>query len=158
METIQNQSTKSASNKMSEWFEGIIHSIKTDKLQLETNPAPEEKKDMYAKFIDGNFEEVMSSSRNFSSQFFIMNLMNDYLTELKDKNLKVKNLGFDLSNSSVLVWAEINDNDESTEDGLILTEALINAKYSEKGFYISSTIVEKGDNIPIPSQYSIIKE
>ena len=59
----------------------------------------------------------------------------------------------DLSDASVLVWAEIADDDELMEDQLRLAQAKINAQYSQYGFYLSSTIVEESDCMPIPSHY-----
>ena len=57
----------------------------------------------------------------------------------------------------VLVWAEINDDDEQMEDKLILSEAKINAKYHLYGFDMESTIVETSDKLPVPNHYRSLK-
>jgi hypothetical protein len=64
-----------------------------------------------------------------------------------------KKLGLELSNSKVLVWAEIYDNDDETEKALILAQAKVNARYSKFGFAISSTIVEECDQLAVPNHY-----
>ena len=42
------------------------------------------------------------------------------------------------------------------EDVLILAEAKVNAEFMDKGFGISTTIVENCDNLEIPAHYSNI--
>jgi len=73
------------------------------------------------------------------------------------KNVFPQKLAFDFSDAKILVWAQIKTEDVSTEDALILSEAEANSKYSDNGFYISSTIVEECDNLPIPSHYHEVK-
>ena len=63
-----------------------------------------------------------------------------------------------LSDSKILVWAVVDDNDEKTEDALIIAEAKVNGKYYEKGFYLNSTIIEKSDNLSVPPHYQKIIE
>ena len=142
------------SKKQDQWFEKLISSIKVDKLQLQTNTASDDKIRMYNNMIEGKHSEMFSDMRNISSQFFIETLVKEYLIELNNRNVNTSQLAFELSDAKILVWAEINDFDESSEDGLILAEAKINSKYSKFGFHISSTIVEKGDNLHFPPHYS----
>lgn len=112
---------------------------------------------MYNNFIEGKHSEMFSDMRNISSQFFIEELVKEYIAELNTRNVATSQLAFDLSDAKVLVWAEISDFDEDSEDGLILAEAKTNARFSNFGFHISSTIIEKGDNLPVPPHYSSIK-
>ncbi len=149
---IANQTSK----KQDQWFEAMINSIKVDQLQIETNTASEEKARIYQNLIEGKYSEMYLELRNRNSQFFIEELVKEYLTELAIRNVKTNILAFDLSDAKVLVWAEINDFDEISEDGLILAEAKINSRYSDFGFYISSTIIEKGDKLSVPPHYSEI--
>jgi len=156
-ESIETQNLNhNTSNKMDEWFEGLLHSLQVDHLQLQTDTADEEKKRMYDIMINGKYSDMFSDMRRTSSQFFIEQLIKEYLMELKNRQVNPKQIAFDLSDAKVLVWSEINDSDEISEDGLILSEAKINAKYSRYGFHISSTIVENSDGIPVPPHYSII--
>jgi len=146
------------SGKQDEWFESLIHTIKTDQLQIQTRTASEEKARFYNNFIEGKHSEMFSEMRNISSQYFIEKLIKDYISELNGRQVATNKLAFDLSDAKILVWAEINDNDETSEEGLILAEAKVNAEYSDFGFHISSTIIEKGDNLKVPPHYSSIKE
>lgn len=65
-------------------------------------------------------------------------------------------LALGLSESKILVWSEIKDDDEETEDALLLIEAKINGKYRPFGFYVNSTIIEESDRISIPPHYQTI--
>lgn len=146
------------SNKQDQWFESMINSIKVDQIQIQTNTASEEKTRLYNNLMEGKHSEMFSDMRNISSQFFIEELVKEYISELNSRNVQTNQLAFELSDAKVLVWAEINDFDEKSEDGLILAEAKTNALFSNYGFYISSTIIEKGDNLSIPPHYSSIKK
>lgn len=145
------------SSKQDQWFETMINSIKVDHLQMQTNTASEEKTRIYNNLVEGKHSEMFSDMRNISSQFFIEELVKEYISELNTRNVSTNQLAFELSDAKVLVWAEINDFDEDSEDGLILAEAMTNARFSNFGFHISSTIIEKGDNLPIPPHYSSVK-
>lgn len=155
-ETTENIAIQS-SNKQDQWFESLIHSIKIDQLQLQTNTAAEEKIRMYNNFIEGKYSEVFSDMRYKSSQFFIEELVKKYISELNERKVSTSQLAFDLSDAKVLVWAEIESFDEKSEDGLILAEAKTNALFSNYGFHISSTIIEKSDKLSVPPHYSSIK-
>lgn len=145
------------SNKQDQWFESMINTIKVDQLQLQTNTATEEKTRVYTNIIEGKHSENYLDMRNMSSQFFIEELVKEYISELSERKVSTNQLAFDLSDAKVLVWAEINDFDEESEDGLILAEAKTNSRFSNYGFHISSTIVEQGDNLSVPPHYSSIK-
>lgn len=156
-ESIERQDiSHNSSQKRDDWFERMLNSLQVDYLQLQTDTADEEKKRMYDIMINGKYSEMFSDMRRTSSQFFIEQLIKEYLNELKKRQVTPKQIAFDLSDAKVLVWTEINDSDENSEDGLILAEAKINAKYSKYGFHISSTIVENSDNISVPPHYSIV--
>ena len=62
-------------------------------------------------------------------------------------------MAFDYNDSEVLVWAQVNENDEQLEKQLYLAEAKINAKYHQYGFDMTSMIIESCDNVPIPNHY-----
>lgn len=144
--------------KVKSWFEDFIAEINTDFLLLETNTASEHKAKFYHKIANSTENELAHLSRMSSSTFFIKKLVYDYIENLGAKDVKVNNLGLDLSDAKVLVWAEIEDDDEAAEDALRLLEAKINAQYAQYGFNVTSTIVEKSDFITIPSHYqSLIK-
>ena len=150
--------TSKEDQKRDQWFEGFINAIKADHLQIQTNTASDEKSRLYNNMIEGKHLEVVSEMRNVSSQFFIQSLVTDFLKELEVRNVSTNKLAFDLGDAKVLVWAEIDDDDEASEDGLILAEAKVNADYSKNGFHITSTIIESGDNQSVPPHYASIKQ
>ena len=138
------------------WFDKLIGSIRADQIMLETNTASPEKTKMYNSLILGQDEETFKMSRASSTMYFIKNMILDYLNAFKEYNSRPLKLAVELSDAKILVWAEIKDNDDETEDTLLLAEAKTNAKYSEFGFHISSTIVEECDKTSIPSHYQNI--
>ena len=97
------------------------------------------------------FDEMVS--KKTSSTFFIKNLINSYFKELGERKTRPNRVALELSNSNVLVWAEIENDDELTEDALILSAAKVNYAFSTFGFHISSTIVEVGDKLNVPKHY-----
>ena len=97
------------------------------------------------------FDEMVS--KKTSSAFFIKNLIDSYFIELGERRARPNRVALELSNSKVLVWAEIENDDELTEDALILSAAKVNYAFSTFGFHISSTIVEVGDKLNVPKHY-----
>lgn len=143
----------SEQDKVDSWFSAFIDHLKTDHLLLTTNVASEEKKKFYDAAMSGDEWFMASSVRKSSSIFFIKKLIYDYLTELKSYGRTPLKLALGFSDSKILVWSEIKDDDEQTEDALLLAEAKINGKYRPHGFYVNSTIIEESDKVPVPPHY-----
>jgi hypothetical protein len=135
--------------KRDRWFSDFISHLNADHFMLATDTASEDTKKFYDAFI--NEDEVAMSKlvRQQTSMSFIKRLIYDYLKELKQRKTPLR-LALSLSDSKILVWAEIENDDEVAEDALLLAEAKINAAYSQYGFYVDSTILEKRDNISTP--------
>lgn len=142
-------------NLQTQWFQEFIATLQTHQLMLETNTASEELKNIYNVFFNGSETELAHAAKRSSDIHFIKSIIVDYLKEIK-QNMPVK-LAFDLDDSEVLVWAEINNDDEATEDFLLLAEAAVNAKFHAYGYDITSTIVEKRDSLAVPNHYIIYK-
>ncbi len=53
-------------------------------------------------------------SKKTSSAFFIKNLIDSYFIELGERRARPNRVALELSNSKVLVWAEIENDDELT--------------------------------------------
>lgn len=149
-------SNVSAQN-MDDWFDELIAHITTDKLLLETDTASTDKVKFYKTMMSGNEADVFGLTRSTTTMYFLKNLLVDYVQVLNKSKANPLHLALDLSDSKILVWAEIRDDDVVSEDNLILTEAELNAKYAKYGFYISSTIVETSDGAVIPPHYKKIK-
>jgi hypothetical protein len=152
---IMNAQTQNLQSIKDVWFEEFIAAIRTHQLQLETNTAPEELRRLYGVFINGNATDLAVLSKMNANQHFIKNVIVEYLQEIS-KKLPIR-LAFDLDDSEVLVWAEINDDDEEMENFLLLAEAKVNANYHKYGYDLTSTIVEVRDGLSIPNHYSIFK-
>ena len=138
------------------WFVSFIDIMKADHFMMETNSAPTKTRELYTALIKNDTPQLAQQLRNMSSQHYIGNIVVDYMNELKSNNKTPLKLAFGISDSKILVWSEIEDNDEAMEDALLICEAKINGKYSEQGFYINSTIIERSDNIPVPAHYKPI--
>lgn len=145
-------------DQMRAWFDRFMHHLKVDHLALETNTASSEKQDFYQRMATADATDLALTSRIQSSRHFLGQLILSYISELKQRHVEPLQLAMDFSDASVLVWAEIDDDNELMEDQLRLAQAKINAQYSQYGFYLSSTIVEHSDCLAIPSHYqSILK-
>ncbi len=143
-------------DEINKWFSEFIDDLKTDHLLLSENIATTEKKKLYEDIIFGDRSYMFSQMRNSSSMYYIANIINDYLKELKSYNSNPLKLAMGLSDSKILVWSVIKDNDDDTEDALLLAEAKVNGKYHQHGFYLNSTIIEESDKLPTPPHYQSI--
>ncbi|HYD22534.1 MAG TPA: hypothetical protein VEB40_13725 [Flavipsychrobacter sp.] len=156
--TLQNTTKTAATNvDLQGWFETLIEDIKVDQFMMEQDVAPTHKKDFYTAASQGDERKVNSMIRVSSSMYFLKGLIAEYFEELSKRNKWPLDLAMSLSDSKILVWAQINDEDYETEKALMLSEAKANSKYFDDGFYITSTIVEKGDELPIPTDYSLVQ-
>lgn len=157
MDTISQYDSKLESQ-IKDWFDEIISSLRLDEVLFEKDLLDKEKKELYKTLSSGNSLKIHDMAYNQAKMFFIEIMLLDYLDELRKKKAIPLRLAFDISKSKILVWAEINDDEEELEKRLILAEALVNSKYYPHGFSINSTIIEKSDNLPIPSHYKTINK
>lgn len=142
---------------MEDWFNEFLAQISADKLMLETNTATSHKVHLYNTMINGSERDLVKLTRSTTTMYYLKSLLVDYFQLLGECESQPIHLALDLSDSKILVWAEIEDENTRAEDNLFLTEAKVNAKYAECGFYISSTIVEKSDLAAIPPHYKKVK-
>jgi len=138
-----------------EWFDNLIATLRTHELQLDTNTAPKELVDLYKNLMGNNIDELLKTNKAFTQQHFVSKIVFEFLKFL-DKNLPAK-LAFDFNDSEVLVWAEIEDNNDSQEKYLARAESKVNAMFHGYGFDMETMIVEKSDNLPIPNHYKVFK-
>ncbi|MFW6369826.1 MAG: hypothetical protein ACOC10_01320 [Bacteroidota bacterium] len=138
-----------------DWFDNFVASLRSDQVQLESDIATNDKKNLYAIMMEGDEDKIALTSRIQTSVYFIKRLLLKYLKNIKNDEITEVKLAFNLSDSKIHVWAEINDDDEKTEDYLFLLEARLNAEFEQFGICISSTIVEKSDRLTIPPHYQI---
>lgn len=137
------------------WFDDLVATLKTHRLQLETHTINDEMRKFYDVIIGGQPEEVFSQTKKRIQKHFVSEIIVNYLKLLND-NLPSK-LAFDFNDSEVLVWAEVEENDDKLQYQLIMNEAKINSMYHGYGFDMSSTIVEKSDCLNTPNHYRTYK-
>ena len=92
-------------------------------------------------------------SKEAAQKHFVGKIIFEYIQLLGKQ--QPRKLAFDFNDSEVLVWAEINDDDDAMERFLILTEAKINAKYHDFGFDMTTMLVEACDQSPVPNHYQV---
>lgn len=156
MENSASQNLTNIQDISKNWFDEMVAHLRYDEQLFHNDIMDDDKKEFYNVMMDGNVEAMSSIVRNQSSTYFITRLIKDYFKELISSKKTPKRIAVELSDSKVLVWAEIYSNDEEMENALILSQAKINAQYSKFGFNISSTIVEDCDNLQIPNHYKSI--
>ena len=137
-----------------QWFEQLVATLGADKFMLDSDVASEDLKDFYGTLIEGNADKLALQSKQISQQHFISKILREYINLIRKNHLSPQKLAFDLNDTEVLVWAEVDDNNEELEKQLILVEAQVNAKYHEFGFDMTSMIVEKSDHLPVPNHYA----
>ena len=157
METINQSSQQLNGETMSKWFDNFISNIFVHRIMMETDTAPSEIKQLYTDAMIEDYHSMSKTVRDQSTKYFIVKLVEYYFEQLKSFEISPQKLAFDFSDAKILVWAQISDEDDKSENALILSEARANLKYLETGFYISSTIVEESDNLEIPSHYHELK-
>ena len=154
--TVSNKSKVEPQSPESIWFNQLVNDIRVDEQLLANDLMPESKKKMYDDMISGNVDEVVKSINETASKFYITNLLRDYISELITYEANYKQMGLELSNKKILVWAELFDDDFASEKKFILAQAKVNAKYCDFGFSVSSTIIEESDELIIPNHYKLI--
>ena len=151
----------STANQHEEWFSsfinGINEQIKIDKNLLEQGDASKEKMELYRNLMSGDNIKLACYGRKASSSVLIKEIIIDYLELLSQNVIPLKKLAIDTSPNKVLIWAEINEDDEESEMGLISIESKLNARFGrDTDIHLDSTIVEDCDNLPIPSHYKLV--
>lgn len=140
-------------SQMSMWFNNLVSKIRVDELSIETNTASTEVSDFYSLAMNGNIEDLLLFNREGANKYFIAHMLYEFVSLLKESPVE---LAFSFSGNNVLAWAKTKDNDEATENMLYMSEAEVNAKYSDKGYSIVATVVEESDNLSTPPHYSPI--
>ena len=146
-------SAHTTQNNVDRWFDSAVADLKFDRTLYEFDILEEERKKIYDALISGDQEPLHAVNRQYSHIYFLNKMLMSYFKEITKSSSAPEKLALELSDSKVLVWAEIKEDDEEMEDTLILAEAKINAAFSDKGFSISSTIVEDCDKLKVPGHY-----
>jgi hypothetical protein len=151
--TQDKKGTEVSQEQIDSWFAEFIHGIKVDKLTIETATASKETANLYLNAITGNVREVVKTMRSVSNKYFIEQVTLAFINEMVKRNAKPKRLAFSLTPSTILVWAEIKDDDQNVQDQLILTEAKVNSEFKDAHFALDVMVVEESDKIKVPRHY-----
>lgn len=144
-------------NKHNEWFSLFINQINEgimkDKEALEKGDASKETIAFYQSLIKRD-SKALIMARDSITDSLISDIVISYIHKIKERNIRPLKLAFDLSINKIMVWAEINADDEKTEMDLIRVESIINGEFfANSKIYLDSTIVENSDELPIPLHY-----
>lgn len=133
------------------WFDDLVSTLRAHQVQLETETASPAVQQIYSVLLSGNYDEMARLNKITAQKHFVSKIIFEYIQLLGVQ--QPRKLAFDFNDSEVLVWAEINDDDEVMERFLILAEAKINARYHAYGFDMTTMLVEACDESPVPNHY-----
>ena len=104
------------------WFddflENINSTIRTHQLQIETGTANKEIKSLYESLKNGDIIELAKLNKETADKLFIQEILKCYLINLEELEIKTNIIAFDVSDFELLVWAQINQNDDAMENNL----------------------------------------
>lgn len=92
-----------------------------DQVQIEAGVADTNKTEFYHNLMTGKEDEVFKKIRFEASQLLIEKVVRTFIAELATRKSFPEKLAFALTPSTIMVWAEINDDDERVEDGVLLS-------------------------------------
>lgn len=142
---------------LSEWFDKVSFDVHLEKTKHEAGAMPDKLKALYTELMNGEINLLAEHSQQVANNYYRKKIALDYLDNLIKIDCNLNQLAINYNMNSVLIWSVIEDDDEQSEDCLIMLQAKLNAMYQDKGYRISTTIVEKSDPIPMPSHYREIK-
>ena len=139
------------------WFDQFVAELRSHQLQLEAGVASRELRSLYEGLMSSTLADLMRAGKQQAQQYFVTRMLVDFLAELVNHDSgEPLRLAVDYNDSEVMVWAEINDDEERLERALLLADATVSARYHDVGFAMITTIVEKRDHIPVPNHYRLL--
>jgi hypothetical protein len=151
------QKTSISVEQISSWFENLVEHLQVDKVAMELGIADPQKSALYENAISGNQNALLKSLRNQANEYFIERIVKSFIAEISQRKALPLKLAFSLSPSTILAWVEIKENDEKTEDQILLAEAKVNSIARDYNFSIDTMIVEDSDKLPLPPHYIEVK-
>ena len=136
------------------WFNGFIAEVRKHQAMHRDKTMPKELASFYNTFIVGNTNEIAHQGKKLSQAHFVPMIISNYLELIEDS--LPQQLAFAYNDNEILVWAELKDDDWTTESTLILAAAEINAKFHGYCYDITTTFVEECDLLPIPNHYESV--
>lgn len=139
------------------WFENLIFGMKTDEIPFQPMMTDENTRALYQHIIAGDDGTIFKNIRREATQVLVKNIIHKFLHEVIDRNALPDTLAFSLTPTTILVWAEIDDDNEALEDNILMAEAKTNAYARQFNLAIETLVVEKSDLLSIPDHYIAIK-
>lgn len=134
------------------WFNGFIAQLREHQAQIKDRTISNPLKAFYNTFLVGNTNEIVHQAKQLSQAHFVPTILAKYI-DLIQESKQPEQLAFAYTDNEILVWAELEDDDWTTEQSLILAEAQTNAEFHKYGYDITTTFVETSDALPIPNHY-----
>ncbi|MBE2254701.1 MAG: hypothetical protein IAE65_00745 [Ignavibacteria bacterium] len=148
------QEYKTSENE-NEFFNKLIHSIQVDKDcygQKILNPIAQEKYNRLIEENETNLIEILDKHSQKKDESDFAKLIWNFIVLLSKNKVKLIKLGFDKSDSNILIWAILPDEDEKNENKFIASVSKANAE-NESKFYLDAVWFEKEDNLKLPSNF-----
>jgi hypothetical protein len=147
------RNTHSKTTALDVWFETTIQELRDDYRDIKLGIAPKEKEEFYNKLINNN-DELLNEAKERLSIQFLQKALQAYGAEIANSEHQPLKIALNHTDSKLLVFAVIRDDDEATEDMLLSAAAEVNYKFEKYGIFVSTMIIEESDNYPIPSHYT----
>jgi hypothetical protein len=139
------------------WFENMISGMDISQLRFQPVIEDENTKALYNHIVAGDDGTIFQNIRRDATQVLIKNVVLKFLHELTDRNALPDTLAFSLASTTILVWAEIEDDNETHEDRILHAEANTNAYARHFDLHIETLVVEKSDLLRVPDHYIALK-
>lgn len=139
------------------WFKNLISGIKTDQLKFQSIIEDENTKALYQHVIAADDGTIFQNIRREATQVLIKNIVLKFLQEVLEQDALPGTLAFALTPAAILVWAEIEDDNELLEDCILQAEEKTNAYANQFDLTIETLVVEKSDLLRVPDHYIQIK-
>ncbi len=140
---------------INDWFDNAVSTLRVHEIQLETGTSSTEIENIYKAAIEGDLLELARINKHHYQKVVISKILIEYLQLIKESNFE--KIAFAISDSKLLVWLVIEDDDIKSELSFINADAEINGKFQEYGYCMDTMIIEKSDPIQIPSHYNEIQ-
>jgi len=140
-------------SKVVDVIDTIMHHLDLDKTYFKIGIANEDQRKLYESFLPGNELQLLHGMRKQASAHLVFKALQGYFNQLSIRHAKPSDLFIHNNDSRIVIWAIIKDNDEATENALIMAEAHVNTDFSQYGLCLSSIINEESDKIAIAPHF-----
>lgn len=146
--------TSVADEKAHEFFSDMVTKLNVTEFLYNNKGLSDQEYRMWTAAINKNLEPMMLANRVATNVACANKAFEEFMLALRaEKDVKLRKLAVDISRSKLLVWAEVEDDDDSSMRSVLYADSVANLKMEDLGFSVSATVVEKSDCVPVPSHY-----